>query len=168
MNTKFNAMAAAALLLLTANATAEDGSWKDMFKKAAKEKAAEELNIPSAPANGALSYIISPADGAKISGPVKVVFGLSGMGVAPAGSKVDNTGHHHLLINGPEVDYTRSLPASKQLIHYGGGQTETTLDLAPGKHTLQLLLADWKHQPFNPSVQSKTITIEVVKSSGKK
>jgi hypothetical protein len=113
-------------------------------------------------AAGAEVYIVSPKDGAKVKGPVTVVFGLKGMGIAPAGIKFDNTGHHHLLIDA-EVPTDLSLPlaASEHSVHFGKGQTETSLTLAPGKHTLQLVLADYLHIPHDPAVISKKITITV-------
>lgn len=156
-------LALAALASLAAAPVHAD-SWKDLknsAKQTAADKAAEQMGIATpAPANAKV-YIIEPKDGATVSSPVKVVFGLSGAGVSPAGYNKEGTGHHHLLIDGPTVDYTQPLPATDQIKHFGGGQTETTLDLKPGKHTLQLLFADWKHQPFNPSVQSDKITITV-------
>ena len=115
----------------------------------------------AAPA-GAEVYIISPKDGAIIHNPVRVQFGLKGMGVAPAGMKFDNTGHHHLLIDtDPPADQSTPLPATDKIVHFGKGQTETTLNLSPGKHTLQLLLADYQHIPHSPPVISKKITITV-------
>jgi hypothetical protein len=111
---------------------------------------------------GAEVYIVAPKDGAKIKGPVTVVFGLKGMGVAPAGIKFDNTGHHHLLLDADApADLSKPLPADEHNIHFGKGQTETTLTLPPGKHTLQLLLADFLHTPHDPAVISKKITIVV-------
>ena len=116
---------------------------------------------PSPP--GAEVYIISPKDGAKVHGAVLVQFGLRGMGVAPAGIKFDNTGHHHLLIDSAApADLGAPLPSSDKVVHFGKGQTETTLHLAPGKHTLQLLLGDQNHVPHNPPVISKKITITVL------
>jgi hypothetical protein len=113
---------------------------------------------------GAAVYIIKPADGARVKSPVTVVFGLTGMGIAPAGVKFDNTGHHHLLIDTAlPADLTLPLPATDGIRHFGKGQTETTIDLAPGKHTLQLLFADFTHTPFTPNVVSKKITITVTK-----
>jgi hypothetical protein len=111
---------------------------------------------------GAEVYIVSPKDGARIKGPVTVVFGLKGMGIAPAGIKFDNTGHHHLIVDA-EVpgDLSKPLPADEHNLHFGKGQTETTLSLPPGKHTLQLLLADSLHTPHDPAVVSKKITITV-------
>jgi hypothetical protein len=113
---------------------------------------------------GAAVYIVKPAAGARVKSPVTVVFGLTGMGIAPAGVKFDNTGHHHLLIDTElPSDLTQPLPVSDSLRHFGKGQTETTLDLSPGKHTLQLLFADFTHTPFTPNVASKKITITVTK-----
>jgi hypothetical protein len=114
-------------------------------------------------AAGAEVYIISPKDGATVHNPVLVQFGLKKvMGVAPAGVKFDNTGHHHLLIDtDPPSDPSTPLPATDKIVHFGKGQTETTLTLAPGKHTLQLLLADANHIPHSPPVISKKITITV-------
>jgi Domain of unknown function (DUF4399) len=115
---------------------------------------------PSPP--GAEAYIISPKNGATVSNPVRVQFGLKGMGVAPAGIKFDNTGHHHLLIDtDAPSDMNAPLPASDKVVHFGKGQTETTLTLPPGKHTLQLLFADLNHVPHSPPVISKKITITV-------
>ncbi len=111
---------------------------------------------------GAMVYIISPADGAVVKSPVKVQFGLKGMGIAPAGITFENSGHHHLLIDtDPPADLSQPLPTSEQVVHFGKGQTETELKLAPGKHTLQLVLGDHLHVPHDPAVMSKKITIEV-------
>jgi hypothetical protein len=113
---------------------------------------------------GAEVYIVSPKDGAKVKGPVTVVFGLKGMGIAPAGVKFDNSGHHHLLIDTDSpTDMSLPLPADDHNVHFGKGQTETTLTLSPGKHTLQLVLADHLHTPHVPAVISKKITIVVEK-----
>jgi hypothetical protein len=113
---------------------------------------------------GAAPYIISPADGATVKSPVTVVFGLKGMGVAPAGVEKAKTGHHHLLIDtdlpsGDDLDLP--IDADEHHVHFGGGQTETTVELSPGKHTLQLLMGDANHVPHNPPLASKKITITV-------
>lgn len=112
---------------------------------------------------GARAYILSPADSATVSNPVTIVFGLEGMGVAPAGMETENTGHHHLLINtDPDtLDLDTSLPATDQIVHFGGGQTQVTTDLPTGTHTLQLLLGDWSHVPHKPPVMSEVVTITV-------
>jgi hypothetical protein len=111
---------------------------------------------------GAEVYLISPKDGAKVKSPVTVVFGLKGMGIAPAGIKFDNTGHHHLLVDtDAPADLSKPLPADEHNLHFGKGQTEGSVTLAPGKHTLQLLLADAVHTPHDPAVLSKKITITV-------
>jgi hypothetical protein len=111
---------------------------------------------------GAQVYIISPKNGAIVHNPVVVQFGLKGMGIAPAGVKYDSSGHHHLLIDtDAPADQSTPLPATDKIVHFGKGQTETTLNLTPGKHTLQLLLADASHIPHSPAVISKKITITV-------
>lgn len=106
-------------------------------------------------------YIISPADGATVSNPVTVRFGLKGMGVAPAGTERAGTGHHHLLIDTGLPPLDAPVPADANHVHFGGGQTETTVELEAGKHTLQLLLADHRHIPHDPPVVSERITIIV-------
>jgi len=106
-------------------------------------------------------YFISPTDGAEVSSPVKVQFGLSGMGVAPAGTEKKHTGHHHLLINTKLESYEDPIPADDKHKHFGGGQTEATVELPPGKHTLQLVVGDHNHIPHKPVVESKVITITV-------
>lgn len=112
---------------------------------------------------GAKVYIISPKDGEKVTSPVTVKFGVKGMAVVPAGTKQDNSGHHHLLID-TDVPSDLSLPlpaVPDKVVHFGKGQTETTVTLAPGKHTLQLVFADANHIPHNPAVISKKITVTV-------
>ncbi len=107
-------------------------------------------------------YIISPQNGETVTSPVTVRFGLAGMGVAPAGVATPNTGHHHLIVDSPAaaVRRSRSRRTSKHL-HFGGGQTETVLALAPGAHTLQLVLGDKDHVPHEPPLVSETVTITV-------
>lgn len=117
---------------------------------------------PSAP-SGAEVYFISPKNGATVQGPVIVRFGLKGMGIAPAGVQFDNTGHHHLLIDGDlsDLNLAAPLPASDKVVHFGKGQTETTLTLPPGKHTLELVFADYRHLSFDPPLHSQKISITV-------
>jgi hypothetical protein len=111
---------------------------------------------------GAKVYIVSPANGATVKSPVTIVFGLSGMGIAPAGVQSDNTGHHHLLIDTDlPANIGMTLPTTDNIRHFGKGQTEATIELKPGKHTLQLVLGDHMHVPFLPVVASTKITITV-------
>lgn len=112
---------------------------------------------------GAYLYIGWPQDGEVFSAnkPIKVWFGLRGMGVAPKGIKYPNTGHHHLLINTPLPPADQEIPSDRNHLHYGAGETETTIELPPGKHTLQLLMGDDKHFPHVPPVYSRKITIQV-------
>jgi len=107
-------------------------------------------------------YFIEPKDGATINGPVKIVFGLSGMGVAPAGIDFPNTGHHHLLVDIENLpDLTKPIPANKNHIHFGKGQTEVLIDLPKGKRSLQLLLGNYLHVPHKKPVISDKIYIHV-------
>lgn len=116
---------------------------------------------------GASVYFVNIADGDTVSSPVTVIFGLSGMGIAPAGHEIDNTGHHHLLINRPpfgegeadEMDF--AIMNDDNHRHFGGGQTEVTLDLPAGEHTLQMVLGDWSHVVHTNPVMSEQITITV-------
>ena len=135
----------AALLLFAVAADAQDNA---LPRSAAPDRAA--------------AYIISPADGEIVASPVTVKFGLQGMGVAPAGVQQANTGHHHLLIDVATLPPDNlPLPATDQVVHFGAGQTETTIELAPGTHTLQLVLGDHLHIPHDPPVRSQRITITV-------
>jgi hypothetical protein len=119
-----------------------------------------EGRTPSPP--GAHLYIGWPTDGATVRSPFKVWFGLRNMGVAPAGVERPNTGHHHLIIDADLPPAGEPIPSNRNHLHFGAGQTETRLDLPPGRHTLQLLLGDARHVPFDPPVASARITITVV------
>ena len=110
---------------------------------------------------GAKVYFIEPKSGAEISGPVAVKMGISDMEIAPAGTEKANSGHHHILIDTALKDPGSPLPADDNHRHFGKGQTEATLELKPGKHTLQLVLGDHNHAPHNPPVISEVITITV-------
>jgi hypothetical protein len=111
---------------------------------------------------GAKVYFIEPADGATVKSPVKVKFGLVGMGVAPALVDWPNTGHHHLMIDRDAVPPGSAIPNDATSVHFGGGQTEADVVLAPGKHTLMLQIGDHQHVPHLPSIESPKITITVV------
>lgn len=117
------------------------------------------------PANpDAQLYFVGLEDGATVSNPVTIVFGLAGMGVAPAGTEREMTGHHHLLINRPalsDAELADPLPSDDNHRHFGGGQTEVTLDLPSGETSLQLVLGDAFHVPHDPPVMSDRITIIV-------
>ncbi|NJN24008.1 MAG: DUF4399 domain-containing protein [Acaryochloridaceae cyanobacterium RL_2_7] len=119
------------------------------------------VDLPEAPAN-AEAYFIAPNNNAKVNSSFDVKFGLKGMGVAPAGVEMENTGHHHLLIDMDSLpDLDRPLPKTDQIKHFGGGQTETQLELTPGKHTLQLLLGNYQHIPHSKPVLSDKVTVIV-------
>ena len=112
---------------------------------------------------GATVYFINLTDGDTVKSPVLIRFGLSGMGVAPAGVEKENTGHHHLIINetieGEELN--EAVPSDEQHLHFGKGQTEASVDLPAGTHTLQLVLGDWSHIPHATPVMSDRISITV-------
>jgi len=110
---------------------------------------------------GARVYFISPQHGDTVRNPVTVRFGLKGMGVAPAGIEMVNTGHHHLIVDAPLPDLAATIPTDEHHLHFGGGQSEAEITLAPGTHTLQLVLGDYLHVPHTPPVVSQQITITV-------
>jgi hypothetical protein len=120
---------------------------------------ADTGRTPSPP--GAKVFIIEPKDGATVKSPVTVKFGIEGMEVAPAGTDKPHTGHHHLLIDTTVTDFSEAIPKDETHVHYGKGQTEATIELKPGKHTLQLLLGDKNHIPHDPPVKSDVVTVTV-------
>lgn len=125
------------------------------------DPAAYAADLSPAP-ESAKAYIISPENGDTLSSPFVVQFGLSGMGIAPAGVDRPNTGHHHLLVDVDELPaLTEPLQGSEQVLHYGAGQTETELSLTPGSHTLQLVLGNYSHIPHDHPVVSEQITVTV-------
>jgi Domain of unknown function (DUF4399) len=122
--------------------------------------AVAQVKRTAAPA-AAEVYFIAPKDGESVSSPVTVRFGLKGMGVAPAGVAFEGAGHHHLVVDAPTPPLDAPVPADAKHLHFGKGQTETTLELKPGKHTLQLIVGDQLHIPHQPAVVSKVITVTV-------
>ena len=121
---------------------------------------AAALERTPAPEGGEV-YIISPEDGAMLESPVTVLFGLKGMGVAPAGVDKEGTGHHHLIVDAPLPPMDQGIPADENYIHFGGGQTQATVELEPGEHTLQLIVGDLNHYPHEPAIVSEQITVTV-------
>lgn len=131
-------------------------------KKSSEKPALPDEMYSDAP-KGARVYFLSPQDGSVVPQTFTVKFGLYGMGVAPAGVDKKNTGHHHLLIDVKDMpDLTLPLPSSDNIVHFGGGQTETMITLPSGEHTLQLLLGNHFHVPHKTPVMSKKITVTVV------
>jgi hypothetical protein len=131
--------------------------------ESASEPAAAQAPAPirSEAPEGASVAIVSPKDGDVVSSPVTVQFDLQGMTLAPAGDATANTGHHHLLVDAPAPDLGQVIPKDAQHLHFGQGQATAEITLAPGQHTLQLLLGDGNHLPHNPPVLSPPITITV-------
>jgi hypothetical protein len=128
-----------------------------------QEHAAPDSGFKRTPAPAdAYVYIGWPNDGETVrTTHIKVWFGTRNFGVAPAGTNRPNTGHHHLLIDTPVPPLDQPIPNDKNHLHFGLGQTETVIDLPPGTHTLQLLMADGDHIPHDPPLLSKKVTIHV-------
>lgn len=118
------------------------------------------LERSPAPADAEV-FFVEPENGAVVSSPVKVEFGIAGMDVVPAGQMAEHAGHHHVLVNTGLPDLAWPIPADEQHIHFGDGSSSTELVLVPGEHTLQLLFADHLHIPHDPPVFSEVITITV-------
>ncbi len=115
----------------------------------------------TASANGASVFFITPADGATVTSPVEIEFGIAGMEVVRAGDNQPNSGHHHLLIDTDLPDLGMPIPADERHVHFGDGSTETKITLPPGEHTLQMLLGDYVHIPHKPALLSEPIRITV-------
>ena len=129
---------------------------------AASESTMAKPQLPRTDApDGARVFFSELADGAVVTSPLTVRFGVENLTVVPAGDDQPGSGHHHLLIDTGLPDFGLPIPKDDQHVHFGGGQTETVLELAPGKHTLQLLLGDHLHIPHQPPVYSGVITITV-------
>ena len=115
----------------------------------------------TASVEGAEVFFIAPADGATVSNPISIEFGIAGMDVVKAGNDQPNSGHHHLLIDTGLPDLGLPIPAHEHHVHFGDGSTSTQISLPPGEHTLQMLLGDHTHIPHNPPLTSAQITIMV-------
>ena len=154
-----------ALALLATPGVRADDKKKDHGHDA--EKKDDAMVIPMSPIprpEKAKVYIVAPKDGKKVGKKVTVRFGLKGMGVAPAGVYLGPdkpTGHHHLVIDSELPDLKLPFPMDEKRLHFGGGQTEVTIELEPGEHTLQLVLGDHSHIPHDPPLVSEKITITV-------
>ena len=119
------------------------------------------LLMSSAYAEDPRVFFIKPSNGDLVEKTFEVVFGISGMTLAPAGTYDSGTGHHHLIIDSPLPDLSMPVPANKQYLHFGKGQDRTILTLEPGKHKLQMILGDGNHIPHSPPIYSEIIEIEV-------
>ncbi len=162
--------ACAALALAATGAMAADAVTHSHAAAAGSASGSEAGSPPSAAQpqsqrtpgrKDAWLYIGWPNNGQVVGTRFKVWFGLRNFGVAPAGVRKDGTGHHHLLIDTDLKDFDGPIPSDKQHLHFGKGQTETVLELPPGRHTLQLVLADADHVPHDPPIMSKKITVTV-------
>jgi ABC-type Fe3+-hydroxamate transport system substrate-binding protein len=127
----------------------------------ATESALPQMQTLRPAPEGAVAYIISPTEGDVVDSPVRVAFGLKGIGVAPAGVDLPATGHHHLLVDAELISLDSMIPTDNNHLHYGLGQTEAIVELEPGEHRLQLVLGDYLHTPHDPPVVSDVVTIQV-------
>jgi hypothetical protein len=120
------------------------------------------MSMPRTPSPaGARAFFITPADGATVTNPVRIEFGVEGIDIVTAGTQQPNSGHHHLLIDTGLPDLTLPIPADDRHKHFGDGSSSTELTLEPGEHTLRLLVGDYLHIPHDPPVMSDEITIGV-------
>jgi len=123
---------------------------------------AQPTSSPTAAPPDTYLYIIWPNNGERVRGAFWCRFGLRNMGIARAGDKTPNSGHHHLLIDAPDTLKPGDvIPSDKNHLHFGAGQSEARIELPPGKHTLQLVLGDADHKVFDPPIVSQKITITV-------
>ena len=150
-----------ALGLLAITAACGDKAPEQPVADAAIKEPASAVLERSASATGARVFFISPADGETVSNPINVVFGVEGMDVVAAGTDAPHSGHHHLLIDTGLPDLGLPIPKDANHVHFGDGSTETEITLAPGQHTLQMLLGDHLHIPHDPPLISDPITIVV-------
>jgi hypothetical protein len=137
------------------------------FLVAGTSSAADQQGPQRSPSSDGAAVSFSNVSNGDVVPPVFIVkFSITGMGIAPAGTDIENTGHHHLLIDVQELpDLSRPLPATDNIRHFGKGQGETELQLPEGEHSLQLVLADYAHVPHEPPVVSDVIVITVSRNA---
>jgi len=141
---------------------AEEAIETEQMATAAEAAVSKPPPIPRTASNeGASVFFITPADGATVTNPISVEFGIAGMDVVKAGNNQPNSGHHHLLIDTELPDFGLPIPADKHHIHFGDGSVSTQITLPPGEHKLQMILGDHLHIPHNPPLTSAQITIMV-------
>lgn len=149
-------------MALLLGACGQEESAAPAAKPAPAAASEDVVTLPRTPATeGARVFFITPADGDTVSSPVSIEFGIDGMTVVKAGDAAPGSGHHHLLVDTGLPELGLPIPADASHIHFGDGSTATELTLAPGQHTLQLLLGDHLHIPHDPPVTSATITVTV-------
>ena len=164
MKLKIKAVAAISLLVMMAGCSQKSATPEPTSEPAATEAVVESAPVAlprTASAAGARVFFITPVDGATVSNPVSIEFGIEGMDVVKAGVQQPASGHHHLLIDTNIPDLGLPIPADERHIHFGDGSTSTEITLEPGEHTLQMLLGDHMHVPHNPPLVSEPITITV-------
>ena len=137
---------------------AEDTMASEVEQAVAEQPAA----MPRSPSpDSARLFFITPADGATVTNPISVEFGVEGMEVVKAGTNQPHSGHHHLLIDTDLPDLGLPIPADEHHVHFGDGRTATEISLPPGEHSLQMLLGDHLHIPHDPPLMSEVIRVTV-------
>ena len=160
--TTFATLLAAALLCSCGSPEPQEEAAPDTDAASTPAPAPEVALPPRKPSpEGARVWFVSPGDGAALTSPFTVEFGLEGMELLPAGEIGEHTGHHHLLVNTPLPRMDLPIITDDAHMHFGLAQTSVEMSLAPGTHTLQLLLGDDLHIPHDPPVMSEVITVEV-------
>ena len=166
MNYRSLLLTGAVAALLTACSGGNEPAEPTASAPAPAPEPAAEAAAETVQSSSARVFIISPEDGAAVTSPVTVVFGIENFGLAPAGTYEERTGHHHLLIDTELPPMGQPIPADDNHLHYGKAQTEAIVELAPGEHSLRLLLGDGNHVPHDPALVSAPITITVTEGSG--
>lgn len=161
MMTRSLLLACAFITISACGSASDEEAAPDSAATAPVEAAAPAALPKSMSTTGARVYFITPTDGATVSNPIMIEFGIEGMSVVKAGDNRPNSGHHHLLIDTGLPNLALPIPADSEHVHFGDGSTATEITLEPGEHTLQMLLGDYLHIPHNPPLTSGVVTITV-------
>ncbi len=155
------ALAMAVFISACGNSSNEEHTQKQAEYQAAQSVAEPARLARTASPEGARVFFIRPEDGATVSNPIRIEFGVEGMTIVKAGDNQPNSGHHHLLVDTDLPELGVPVPADANYIHFGDGSTSTQITLEPGQHTLRMLLGDYLHIPHDPPLVSDSITITV-------
>jgi hypothetical protein len=162
MNTRILILSALLTVTVACSENVPDETTSAAGAESVAEAAPEVVALPRTPSmEGASVFFITPTNGATVSNPITIEFGIAGMDVVKAGDNQPNSGHHHLLIDTGLPDLGLPIPADAQHVHFGDGSTSTEITLESGEHTLQMLLGDHLHIPHNPPLASEVITVNV-------
>ena len=162
MNTRILILSTLLTVTVACSENVPDETTNAAGAESVAEAAPEVVALPRTPSvEGASVFFITPTNGATVSNPLTIEFGIAGMDVVKAGDNQPHSGHHHLLIDTGLPDLGLPIPADAQHVHFGDGSTSTEITLESGEHTLQMLLGDHLHIPHNPPLASEVITVTV-------